>query len=280
MKSVAHGTGRGIFPGPLPPGLNRPQGRVSENPMKNGKRQGFTLLELVVVIAILAVFIPLTFPPLISALQVVGLESAMLNMDQSANRALNAVTAELRPAILPININNKNDDDVTVSDTLLVSKIQGHLDEMLSPPSLDQFMNNAAAGFGVNGTDWLDVLEKGTDFLPFTIPVALDYGDGTSSVTTIDSAMLPQLGILIGDTPLSAANYAVETITTVDGAESRTRYLWPNSVGGIGDVRPIHPSLAALDPGDLDFDGGDTVDLSSSRFAENLTLPEIGRAHV
>ncbi len=247
--------------------------------MTTMNRRGFTLLELMIVIAVLTILVTLTFPPLFNSLRIVGHESAMLNMDQSANRALNAVTAALRQAVLPITINDANNNSVTVSDDAILGDIRDFI-SYSEPLSLSRFMNNETLGFGKNGSDWHAVLERGTDFLPFTIPVPFDYGDGATSITTLDSAMLPQLGISMADDSAEcAATYFVTTTAVDDDTDTRSRLLWekaPVTDTDIDGVSPMHPFLAALSPDALALDPDNpptTIDLTADRFQPTPVLP-------
>ncbi|MCL2000601.1 MAG: type II secretion system GspH family protein [Planctomycetes bacterium] len=254
--------------------------------MGNVKRLGFTVLEMMIVIAVMSVFAALTFPPLINSLRLVGRETAILNMDQAANRALNTVTASLRQAILPVKVNDFDNHEVTVSNAAILSDVREYIDDsQISTLALSRFMNNSAVGFGRWGKAWLDILERGSDFLPFTVPVPFIYDDGISSVTTLDSSMMSQLGIFTrgGDTTNSAVDYWVRptSVVTVSGSvDTRSRLLWDMNISaaalGINDILSIHPFLGTLNPADLGLNASGPpalLDLAAARYRNVLTLP-------
>lgn len=250
--------------------------------MSYKRKRGFTLTELMIVAGMVIAFTVVVSFPLVNSIRTVDRETAKLNMDQAANHALNLVTANLRSAILPVTIVDDNGKAVSIRDELIVDDIQLYAkDAILNPLSLVRFMNNSEVGFGKQGGKWLSVLERGSDFVPFAVPVPFTYSDGESSVSSLDSSLLPQLGIYTdnGGQPNSAVNYHVNSVLTQAKTESVQRLLWDStsvSSLSIADVLPIHPYLKELNPEYFGLNPADlpsVLDMTNTRYADILEMP-------
>ncbi len=247
-----------------------------EKVMKETSKRGFTLIEIVITIAIFSIFVAFTIPPLIAAIRVAGHETSLLRMDQDAHRALNNITANLRGAILPILTDPMTPPELT-PDTVLNDYVTVHSDEAHS----FQKVLNSRWGFSQFGDQWRRLLlldDKrqfagsplaGSDFVPFTVPVPYIYDNGESSVDSLDSNSLPQLGIRgLDGAVYNAALYNVVP-DTYGGKDTRRRHLPDQN-------RAFHPYLGALDPTVLGLTPGVRQDISiaDSRFALDLNLPQ------
>ena len=134
---------------------------------RSGKSQrGFTLLEIMIVLAVAMILFGMVGSTVINTIRVSEQEKTLLEMDTNAAQTLNGMSAILRAGVAPITTGS--------SDT---SGFQG-------------VMNDKARGFGKNGKAWASLLQKGTDCLAFTVPVDAD-GDGDR----LDADFLPELGI-------------------------------------------------------------------------------------
>ncbi|MCC8115549.1 MAG: type II secretion system GspH family protein, partial [Planctomycetes bacterium] len=130
------------------------------------RQRGFTLLEITIVVGILSIFAVMVVPPIVNALALVNRESAILRMDRDGHQALNLISSHLRPSVLPIVI--RPEDDLTLPATVKSWATDNGAISF-------QDVLNSEAGFEPNGQEWLDVLQHGTDFLPFTQPVPFLY---------------------------------------------------------------------------------------------------------
>lgn len=126
----------------------------------SGNKRGFTLVEVMVAVAVLAIFAVIVYSTMIGTMRVVALEDTVLTMDQQANRALQEAAVQLRTAILPYKPNQQT----------LAQSVSGGTFELL---------DNSANGFGGNnGTAWRAALQDGVDSLAFLVPVdAQNDGD-------------------------------------------------------------------------------------------------------
>ncbi len=246
--------------------------------MKETSRRGFTLIEIVITIAIFSVFVAFTIPPLVAAIRVAGHETSLLRMDQDAHRAMNGITTHLRGAILPI---------ITDPDTPPEYTSQATLDRYHSSAYANdsvpfQNMINSSQGFRQFGPAWRRLLlldnnppryggsaVAGSDFIPFTIPVPYIYpATGLSSVDSLDSNSLPQLGIRgLDGTVYNAAVYN-EVNDVFEGKPTIRRYL-PNADGA------LHPFISGLNPTALGLTPGVRQDIAigANRFGTQLNLP-------
>ncbi len=247
-------------------------------------QRGFTLLEMMIVVGLLSIFTVMVVPPVINALTLVNRESAILRMDRDGHMAMNLISSHLRPSVLPI---------VTraPSDFTPQAKINSWARENDSISFQDVL--NSAVGFGPNGQAWLDVLQNGTDFLPFTQPVPFLYTAneatlttaGNTSLSTLDSNDLPQLGIrdftyqqLDGEPGAisNAGTYVVVDETLPDGTVVPRRYLRAND-----QFQPIHPFLQNLTPQSFGLNPNGlpaTISLANPRFDQDLNLPNNANA--
>ncbi|MCD7895908.1 MAG: type II secretion system GspH family protein [Planctomycetaceae bacterium] len=244
------------------------------------RQRGFTLLEITIVVGILSIFAVMVVPPIVNALALVNRESAILRMDRDGHQALNLISSHLRPSVLPIV--TRPEDDLTLPATVKSWATDNGAISF-------QDVLNSEAGFEPNGQEWLDVLQHGTDFLPFTQPVpflytaneaTLDARREKTSLSTLDSNELLQLGLRDFTTRRAdgqmgaisnAGTYTVENETLADGTVVPRRYLRANN-----QFQPIHPYLQNLTPQSLSLDPAclpDAIDLNASRFAADLTLP-------
>jgi len=147
---------------------------------KTNLRRGATLLEVLIVVAVVAVLFLFAFTAVNNSLRIVQLEGTDLEMGRSANRALGEIATALRPAILPIPIAGS---DAALSDFAR------------------DVLNSSTQGFdGPNGQFWRDALRVGTDCIAFAVPV-----EQNNSI--LDADGFPKLGILIGGVPEVSAAY-------------------------------------------------------------------------
>lgn len=135
--------------------------------------KGFTLLEMMMAIAILAVFTVFIFSTLIGTIRVVALEDTLLTMDRQANRAFQEIALELRPAILPVGLTEAERGGATVV-------LGGGIKTI--PPSNTAFelLNHATLGFGLaspNASAWRTALQQGLDSIAFIVPVDAQNDD-------------------------------------------------------------------------------------------------------
>lgn len=163
--------------------------------MGTKKRKGFTLIEMMVVIAVASIFFIMANTTISGVIRTVVMESSVLDMDRDANQALQELADAIRPAILPIAIDG---DEVSLNR---------FAKEVLASPT---------QGFNTPlGRDWRDALQRGTDCVAFTVPV--DYGaDGD----TLDADLFLELGAVLpsGAEEFGAAYRVVDDKNTLNGA--------------------------------------------------------------
>lgn len=113
--------------------------------------RGFTLVEVVIAMTVLAVVFAIIYAGMIQTTHVVNIESTILEMDLQGNKALQEVSDAIRPAILPI----------------AVPRGTGSA----SPRGFNR-LDDPATGFGgANGQAWLTALQEGMDCIAFVVPV-------------------------------------------------------------------------------------------------------------
>ena len=127
---------------------------------------GFTLVELMIVMAVVSIIVAMIGATVINSMRVSEQERTLIEMDTNATTALNGLSAVLRRGVLPIATGSSS-----------TSGFQGAV-------------NDKTRGFGRNGKAWAKQLQYGSDLLVFTIPIDAD-GDGD----TLDADFLPELGI-------------------------------------------------------------------------------------
>lgn len=140
--------------------------------MKRRYSKGFTVIEMMVVIAVASVFFVMAHSAITGVVQLVVMESSVLDMDRGANQALQEVADALRPAVLPIYIEGDEVSLNTFGKEVLAS---------------------ASQGFNTTyGRQWRDALQAGTDIIAFTVPV--DYGGDDD---TLDADLYLELGAVL-----------------------------------------------------------------------------------
>ena len=198
--------------------------------MKDKRRAGFTLLEVMIAAALAALLVALLYTPMVNGLIMVNRENTLMNMFRTGDTVMSRLAANLQQAILPIPIGAAVDNNNSSANT--------------SKP-YQRVINSTGRGFWGNGRFWRTVMLNGTDFLPFCTPTT--YGDTNSAV---DSDGLPVLGITMptGDQVISATY----TETADDGELQFTL-----------DGGNIHPALADLAPMNFDIQPGTPPSLTS-----------------
>lgn len=140
---------------------------------KRGGQGGFTLIEMMIVVAILAVFMAFVFTNIMNTRRIAAIEDVRLNMDGVANGVLRTVSFHLKEAVLPVHALGTCEYPESASVT-----------------GTAKFLNDKKTGFGTNAEDWESRLINGTNFLAFCTPID---ADGTGD--KLDGDMRPYLGI-------------------------------------------------------------------------------------
>ncbi len=135
--------------------------------MKTRDKQGFTLIEMMIVIAILAIFMAFVFTNILNTRRISANEDVRLDLDRVGNQVLRTLSLYAKDAVLPVR--------------------QRPLGKG-SPVA--QLLANDVRGFGSNAEDWEKRLVDGSNFLAFCIPI-----DADGSGDCLDGEMLPYLGI-------------------------------------------------------------------------------------
>lgn len=211
--------------------------------MADTRRAGFTVLEMMIVVALASLLVALLYTPMVNGLIMVNRENTLMNMFRTGDTAMSRLASILQPAVLPMptnasGVNNNNSGTTTKPYQRVI---------------------NSERGFWTNGRAWRNTLLEGTDFLPFCVPTM--YKETGSAV---DTTGLPVLGITMpnGNREISAT---YREITTDDD-----KFLFDLN------NRNIHPALAALNPSAFGLDVNtrpDTVAITHARYSERLAFP-------
>lgn len=209
--------------------------------MADKRRAGFTLLEMMIVLAVVSVAVALLYTPMVNGLIMVNRENTLMNMFRTGDITMSRLASLLQPAVLPIPtkdpeaINSKNSGVKPYRDII-----------------------NSNRGFKAFGKDWRDIMLAGTDFLPFCVPTM--YRDTESAV---DVNGLPVLGVTMPDGERVISATYRETIN----ADGQKQFDLNNT--------NIHPALANLNP---TFYGlitplPDPIEIHHNRYRERLSFP-------
>lgn len=157
--------------------------------MRNGKK-GFTLLEIVVAIAILAVIAALILLGTLGTMRMVSTVDSNTAKDAQGNQALRTISNLLRPAILPVP-GAKTPGGSAEGGSVFVD------------------LNRADIGFGnATGKKWRERLNAGMDAIAFIVPVDMqeagDFLDDSGRLQTGQNR--PDGKGYLGSTPLGTPN--------------------------------------------------------------------------
>lgn len=149
---------------------------------------GVSLLEMMVVVAVMAMFAVILYMTMMGTMKVVADEDRTLTLDQQANVALQEISALMRQAVLPIALNASEKGD----------------------KKYFELIDDAANGFGnANCRNWRTALMNGMDSVAFQVPVDAQ-GDGDC----LDDVNHLELG---QRTPLRSALSGAYTNSVTDG---------------------------------------------------------------
>lgn len=142
-------------------------------------RRGFTLLELVITIAVLIILAAMVLAGLVSSLRVTSQQLYLQQLDQQGTRIIQEATFHLRPAVLPIFVRDA--------------------EKSSNKAEAFELLDDTTKGFGGSvGRAWRSALQSGIDSLAFVVPVDAQ-GDGD----ILDDANHIELGQIRRDGSIS-----------------------------------------------------------------------------
>lgn len=166
-------------------------------------RRGLTMIELMITLAVFAIFMGFVFTNLMNAQRISKLEDISLDMDRAANGALREIAAIVKDAYLPVR-----------------SFKNGKIADLI---------NDEDRGFAKNAVLWERALLEGRNFFPYCQPIDLD-GSGD----LMDANTLPYLGVMHSGIQVNDADYDDD-----DWALSATASVSP----GLASLRPDDTKL-------------------------------------
>ncbi|MDR1520874.1 MAG: prepilin-type N-terminal cleavage/methylation domain-containing protein [Planctomycetota bacterium] len=128
------------------------------------RRDGFTLLEIMIVCAIMGSLFMIAGSAIVTVVRASRQDAALMEMDQEANQALGTLNRVLRRSILPVSL----------------------------PDHPSGMLSHMGPEFAANGDAWRQILESGSTILPYVSPV--DW-DGDEDV--MDQYGNPELGVVM-----------------------------------------------------------------------------------
>lgn len=195
-------------------------------------RKGFTLVETLIAVTIFAVVTMFSLSAFAEMLGFVNNQDTVTTADLIANRALRDMTDLLRPAILPVYVENENRDNK-------------------SHPFYD--IDHRTHGFGGSvGKAWLKELKEGMDSIAFVVPIdAQNLGDYLDSVGHL------QTGQLRGD------------VSYLGASPSGTPYTGTDFIMRAGANEPVS-MLAVMDAAQFGGDSFESIHTPSASNWTNL----------
>lgn len=204
---------------------------------KRGIR-GLTLVEMMIVIAILAIFLTFVFQNIMNARRIAAIEEVRLNMDQVADGVLRTLSSQVKNAVLPVRPR-----------------------PLTSNAPIAKLLRNHIQGFGFHAREWESRLVNGTNFLAFCTPV-----DADGSGDCLDGNFLPYLGIEHPNAfsfPIGGGK--TKTKNEIIDAEYNSDFKLLN---GSNYPTSISPGLATVFPDDIQQQG-----LPAAEDAMTLPVP-------
>lgn len=180
------------------------------------RKNGFTLVEIVITMAVLAIVVTLAGSVILDTMRMVSREEAVLQMDQDANRIMETVRLTLRGAYIPVAVN---------------------------PLDLGRKAAIEGTSLAANVQIWRQVLATGTDLIVFLVP--LDAGGAGDTVYGSSQA---NMRLILGvETPENSAAVPNGQYEATDAADN---------LGNLGlvDLDPVaHLGLASDNAGAIDI---------------------------
>lgn len=165
---------------------------------KSGR--GFTLVEMLVAVTVFAVVTMLSLSAFAEMVGFVNSQDSVTTTDMVANRALRDMTDLLRPAILPVYVDNDNRDD---------------------PKNPFHDIDSRRHGFGGStGRSWLKKLKEGMDSIAYVVPVdAQHLGDFLDSEGRLQTGQIRGAVSYLSTKPSGVAHTGNDFVIRSDAGE-------------------------------------------------------------